>query len=305
MAEADRALMMRALRLARRGAGLTSPNPMVGAIIVKDGRIVGEGYYLYDRLKHAEICALEMAGPLAQKATLYCTLEPCSHYGRTPPCADRLIEAGIARAFIAIKDPDARVNGRGLNQLRAAGIEVNIGLCEDEAIRLNEIYLKYATTGMPFIHALTGKSQQGSANAWTASRQLCELASQYDAILLGSCSEVNQVVIEACLSRNRHRPLAVIATFDDIEQLNQLIARVSDAQKGAEGARIEIISIKQRRLSSDLLAAIKKRAGLPITSILILPGVLSAAVCDTHSVCDTYNDSHWPVDKVTLIGDEQ
>ncbi len=127
---ADTEFMNRALELALRGAGLVSPNPMVGAVIVRDGRVVGEGYHRYDRLRHAESYALEMAGRQARGATVYCSLEPCCHYGRTPPCTDGLIEAGIARVVVALTDPDPRVSGRGVEQLRAAGIEVEVGLCE-------------------------------------------------------------------------------------------------------------------------------------------------------------------------------
>jgi diaminohydroxyphosphoribosylaminopyrimidine deaminase/5-amino-6-(5-phosphoribosylamino)uracil reductase len=285
MADTDRALMMRALELARRGAGLTSPNPMVGAVIFRDGRIVGEGYYLYDRIKHAEIHALEMAGPLARGATLYCTLEPCSHYGRTPPCTDRLIEAGIARAVVAIKDPDSRVNGRGLEQLRAAGVEINVGLCEDEATRLNESYLKYSVTGTPFVHALIRKSHRASVSHWIPPKQLRELAKEYDAILMGSHSQASRSIIEACLNGDRHRPLVVITTAGDVEK------GITDAR--VESSEVEIILIEQRRLGADLLAALRKREGLPITSILILPGALDAG------------DSHWleMVDKVTSIED--
>src|SRR5262252_1697359 len=120
----DRELMERAFELARHGAGLVSPNPMVGAVLVQDGQIVGEGFHRYDLLRHAESYAIERAGPRPRGATLYCTLEPCCHYGRTPPCTDALIEAGINRAVVAIADPNPRVAGRGLDQLRQAGIQV-------------------------------------------------------------------------------------------------------------------------------------------------------------------------------------
>src|SRR6185369_12011684 len=133
MLDTDTLLMKRALELARRGAGLVSPNPMVGALLVNDGRVVGEGYHRYDLLKHAESYAIDAAGKLARGATLYCNLEPCCHHGRTPPCTDALIEAGIARAVIAAKDADPRVNGRGIEQLREAGVEVDVGLLEDRA----------------------------------------------------------------------------------------------------------------------------------------------------------------------------
>jgi diaminohydroxyphosphoribosylaminopyrimidine deaminase/5-amino-6-(5-phosphoribosylamino)uracil reductase len=138
--EKDTRFMRRALELARKGDGLAQPNPMVGALLVRDGIVVGEGFHIYANLKHAEVLAIEDAGEAAQGATLYCSLEPCCHYGRTPPCTNAIIQAGIARAFIAIVDNDIRVHGRGIEQLREAGIEVIVGVCEPEAYELNRDY---------------------------------------------------------------------------------------------------------------------------------------------------------------------
>jgi diaminohydroxyphosphoribosylaminopyrimidine deaminase/5-amino-6-(5-phosphoribosylamino)uracil reductase len=132
--------MQHAIELARRGEGLAKPNPMVGAVLVRNGEIVGEGFHIFAEIKHAEVIALENAGERARGATLYCSLEPCCHYGRTPPCTDALIAAGIVRAVIAVPDPDPRVSGRGIEQLRTAGIEVTVGVCEAEARELNQEY---------------------------------------------------------------------------------------------------------------------------------------------------------------------
>ena len=137
--------MQHAIELARRGEGVAKPSPMVGAVLVRDGEIVGEGYHVFANVKHAEIVALEDAGERARGATLYCSLEPCCHYGRTPPCTDALIDAGIARAVIAVDDPDPRVSGRGITQLRAAGIDVVVGICEAEARQLNQEYFARKT----------------------------------------------------------------------------------------------------------------------------------------------------------------
>src|SRR5438128_6447416 len=128
MNEDDMNYMKRALELAQRGEGRVSPNPMVGAVLVRDGRVVGEGYHVFEKVKHAEVIALEQAGDAARGATLYCSLEPCCHHGRTSPCTDALIEAGIGRAVIAVTDPNPHVNGRGIRQLREAGIKVEVGL---------------------------------------------------------------------------------------------------------------------------------------------------------------------------------
>lgn len=140
MMNEDISYMQKAIALARKGEGVASPNPLVGAILVREGRIVGEGFHIFEKVKHAEGIALDMAGELAKGATLYCSLEPCCHYGRTPPCTDALIEAGIARAVIAIVDPDSRVSGLGIKQLKDAGIEVVVGVCEEEAYNLNREY---------------------------------------------------------------------------------------------------------------------------------------------------------------------
>ena len=140
MINEDRNYMQQAIALAGKGEGLAAPNPMVGAVIVRDGQIVGEGYHIFEAVKHAEVVALEAAGELAKGATLYCSLEPCCHHGRTPPCTDAMIEAGITRAVVAIVDPDSRVSGSGIQQLKDAGIEVIVGVCEAEAYDLNSEY---------------------------------------------------------------------------------------------------------------------------------------------------------------------
>jgi diaminohydroxyphosphoribosylaminopyrimidine deaminase / 5-amino-6-(5-phosphoribosylamino)uracil reductase len=140
MTNQDIHFMKQALELARKGEGLAAPNPMVGAVIVRDGQVVGEGFHIFEAIKHAEVIALEAAGELASGATLYCSLEPCCHHGRTPPCTDAMIEAGISRAIVAIVDPDSRVSGSGIRQLKDAGIEVVVGVCEAEAHNLNLEY---------------------------------------------------------------------------------------------------------------------------------------------------------------------
>jgi len=141
--------MKRALALAKRGR--TSPNPMVGAVIVKDGRIVGEGYHRRAGMPHAEVEAISAAGDAARGADLYVTLEPCCHFGRTPPCTEAIIEAGIASVTAAMVDPDQRVAGKGLKELEAAGIKITCGLLEDHARKLNEVFIKHVTTGLPFV----------------------------------------------------------------------------------------------------------------------------------------------------------
>jgi diaminohydroxyphosphoribosylaminopyrimidine deaminase/5-amino-6-(5-phosphoribosylamino)uracil reductase len=151
MPDTDEQWMERALRQAERSVGLASPNPAVGCVLVRDGALVGEGFHEYDRRDHAEIVALRQAGPLAQGATAYVTLEPCTHQGRTGPCADALIAAGVARVVVATADPNPVVHGKGLARLRAAGVEVTSGVLEEPARRINDGFAKIVTSFLPFV----------------------------------------------------------------------------------------------------------------------------------------------------------
>jgi diaminohydroxyphosphoribosylaminopyrimidine deaminase/5-amino-6-(5-phosphoribosylamino)uracil reductase len=290
MLDTDTMLMKRALDLARRGAGLASPNPMVGAVLVNDGRIVGEGYHRYDRLKHAESYAIEAAGKLARGATLYCSLEPCCHQGRTAPCTDTLIKAQIARAVIAIKDPDPRVSGRGIEQLREAGIDVEVGLLEDRALRINETYFKFITTGTPFVHGIIEYPADASArlNDWTPSDEFVRAATEYDAVMIGDRSELNRLVVDEALRRERHRPLVIAASNSEPGLIAALQKRIKDealvvavdTQPGAvttgkvvrleDGAAFDA----PRSLLRSLLVTLTR---MQVTSVLILPGTFDSS----------------------------
>ena len=157
----DEEFMRKALDMAKHAKGRTSPNPMVGAVIVQDGHIVAAGWHREAGTPHAEIHALRMAGELARDAVLYVTMEPCAHYGRTGPCAKAVVEAGIRRVVVAMQDPNPLVAGRGLAILREAGIQVECGVLEPEARRLNEVFLKWITTGMPFVTMKTAMTLDG------------------------------------------------------------------------------------------------------------------------------------------------
>lgn len=143
--------MERALTLAKTGVGLASPNPTVGCVIVCDGEIIGEGFHEYDRLDHAEIVALKMAGPKARGATAYVTLEPCNHTGRTGPCTEALIAAGVRRVVAAMPDPNPKTSGKGFARLREAGVDVESGLLQADAQRLNESFAVWIRAGRPFV----------------------------------------------------------------------------------------------------------------------------------------------------------
>jgi diaminohydroxyphosphoribosylaminopyrimidine deaminase/5-amino-6-(5-phosphoribosylamino)uracil reductase len=160
---ADHEMMARALRLARRGRYSAHPNPRVGCVITRDGAIVGEGWHRKTGEAHAEINALDEAGAAAEGATVYVTLEPCSHHGKTPPCAEALIAAGVMTVIAAMEDPSAHVAGDGFERLRAAGIEVKKGLLEAEAMLLNEGFVSRARRGRPFVRLKLAASLDGAA----------------------------------------------------------------------------------------------------------------------------------------------
>jgi diaminohydroxyphosphoribosylaminopyrimidine deaminase / 5-amino-6-(5-phosphoribosylamino)uracil reductase len=173
----DSFYMQRALDLAKRGIYTTTPNPNVGCVIVKDEQIIGEGYHYKAGQPHAEVYALNMAGDNAKGATVYVTLEPCSHYGRTPPCANALIEAQVKRVVIAMLDPNPMVSGYGVQRLKEAGIDVDVGLLTEQAEQINRGFLKRMRTGKPFIilkmaASLDGKTAMDSGESkWITSSE--------------------------------------------------------------------------------------------------------------------------------------
>jgi diaminohydroxyphosphoribosylaminopyrimidine deaminase / 5-amino-6-(5-phosphoribosylamino)uracil reductase len=225
-------LLHRAFELARAGIGLASPNPYVGAVIADaNGNIVGTGTYTYAGVKHAEILALEEAGARARGGTLYINLEPHAHQGRTPPCTDALIAAGIRRVVASMADPNPKVSGRGFEQLRSAGIQVEVGGLEEEARRLNESFAKYIRRGVPFVTlksamTLDGKialspapirtNTAGFTGQWitgeAAREHVQELRHQNDAILCGVATIVkdNPLLTDRSGRERRRRLLRVV-----------------------------------------------------------------------------------------------
>lgn len=187
--------MQAALVLARKGLGLTAPNPMVGAVIVKNGEIVGSGFHPRAGEPHAEIFALREAGERALNAEIFVTLEPCNHQGRTPPCTEAIIRSGIRRVVIGTSDPNPVVTGQGAARLKAAGIKVETGLLEQECSQLNEAWNKYITTGLPFVTLKSAASFDGRIATRTGNSQwitneksrqyVHQLRAAHDAILIG------------------------------------------------------------------------------------------------------------------------
>lgn len=201
MKEVDELYMQRCLQLARCGEGSTSPNPMVGAVIVCDGRIIGEGYHIRAGEPHAEVNAVNSVSeedrPLLARSTMYVSLEPCSHYGKTPPCCDMIIARGISRVVVGSTDPNTRVNGAGIERMRAAGVDVTVGVLEEECFRLNRAFftsqllsrpyvtLKWAQSADGFIDLLRDGGSAARISTPVSQVAVHKLRAQNDAILVG------------------------------------------------------------------------------------------------------------------------
>jgi diaminohydroxyphosphoribosylaminopyrimidine deaminase/5-amino-6-(5-phosphoribosylamino)uracil reductase len=304
--------MARALELASRGVALASPNPIVGAVIVRAGRVISEGFHTYDGRKHAEIVALERAGTAARGATLYVNLEPCSHAGRTGPCSRAIIGAGIKRVVAAIRDPNPLVAGAGFRELRGAGIEVDIGDADTEARALNESFAKWIRIRLPFVTlksamTLDGKiaAARGRTTAITssASREAVQqLRRASDAILTG----IGTVLTDDPLLTDRtglprRRPLLrvvmdsrlrlplrsalVRSTRGDV----LIFTRVSPNSAKARAlsrAGVEVVQLPVRGEKLDLHAALIELGKREILSVLLEAGsnlngaALSAGIVD-------------------------
>ncbi len=192
----DEIYMRRALELAALATGKTSPNPLVGCVISHNDQVIGEGYHHRAGTPHAEIHALIAAGDQAKGATVYVSLEPCSHFGKTPPCSDALLKAGVSRVVVAMTDPNPLVAGRGIQRLRDSGIQVNVGLLAQEAAILNEMFIKTITTGLPFVDYKSAQTLDGKIatetgdSRWISNSQSREfvhqLRNKYDVIMVGS-----------------------------------------------------------------------------------------------------------------------
>jgi diaminohydroxyphosphoribosylaminopyrimidine deaminase/5-amino-6-(5-phosphoribosylamino)uracil reductase len=297
----DSAVIQQTLELAAQGQGLVSPNPLVGSIVVQNGEIVGRGYHRYDELKHAEVWALEEAGARARGATVYVNLEPCSHQGngkRTAPCVQALINAGVKRVVAAMVDPNPQVNGRGFALLRAAGIEVSVGVLNEAARQLNEKFIKYVTTGLPFVllktacswdgrtATHTGESQWLTGTAARAASQLLRHA--YDAILVGVGTVLaDNPTLTDRTGRVRRRPLvrvvldthlripltaALVRTAGEFPLLifaHQIDAR-KQAQLAAAGAQVMPVELAEGRVA--LPAVLRALGERQLTSLIVEGG---------------------------------
>ena len=295
--DADRAFMRRALFLAERGRGRTSPNPLVGAVVVSPGGIVaGQGAHLKAGEAHAEVHALAEAGPGARGGTLYCTLEPCSHTGRTPPCAPRVVEAGIARAVIAMTDPNPRVAGAGIALMRERGIAVETGLLAGEAARANAPFLTWITKHRPHVTIKVAHTRDGYVGARNSRVKLTGPAmdrlmhrqrAAIDAIAIGAGTLLADDPLLTPRGAFRTQPLTRVvfdwrlrcaaarrlyATLDAGPILFFVTREAADANPAAcaDFARrgIEVITMPDR----DLASALRVLASRGITSLLVEGG---------------------------------
>jgi diaminohydroxyphosphoribosylaminopyrimidine deaminase / 5-amino-6-(5-phosphoribosylamino)uracil reductase len=239
--ERDRHYLRMACRLAVKAAGRTSPNPMVGAVLVSGKEIVATGYHRFAGGDHAEIVALKRAGIKAKGATLYINLEPCSHYGRTPPCTTALVRAGINAVVAGMKDPNPLVAGRGFRQLRRAGIRVRTGILEEECCTLNEAFIKYIKCRLPFVTlklaaTLDGKIAAASGDArWISGsvsrHRVHQLRNQMDAVLVGADTVLNDNPQLTCRIAGGRNPWRVILDGGLRIPLSARLLRLSDAEK--------------------------------------------------------------------------
>ena len=217
----DQLWMQRAIELARLGQYSTKPNPNVGCVIVKDGQLVGEGFHPKAGQAHAEVFAMRQAADQAKGATAYVTLEPCAHYGRTPPCAKGLVEAGIIKVIIACPDPNPLVAGKGVQILKDAGIEVEVGLCESEAEQLNLGFLKAMATGMPYVRlkvasSLDGRTAMASGESkWISGSEARQDVQHWRAISGVVITGIETVLADDCLLNVRQ--------LKDVEDINHIV----------------------------------------------------------------------------------
>ncbi len=292
----DEKYMRRAIKLALQAKGETSPNPMVGSVIVRGKEVIAEGWHKRCGDDHAEIIALKKAGLKAKGATMYVSLEPCFHFGRTPPCVDAVIKSGIKKVVVAMKDPNPETSGKSIAKLRRAGIAVKVGACRKEAQQLNEIFLKYITEKMPFVVAKSAQSIDAKISAqvgyspWITSKKTRDFAkerrAQFDAIMVG----INTVLADdpQLNALTRSRPIKKIVVDSNLRisfkakllkgaDLSDCI--IATTQKASErkikmlqNKGVEVIICPKNRTQVCLRTLLKTLAKIQITSILLEGG---------------------------------
>ena len=267
MSERDHLFMARALRLARKGLYSTHPNPRVGCVIVRDGQIVGEGWHARAGEPHAEVHALRQAGDKARGATAYVTLEPCSHHGRTPPCADALVAAGVSRVVAAMQDPNPQVAGSGLLRLAQAGIEVASGVLESEARALNAGFIKRMEHGLPFVRVKLAMSLDGRT----------AMASRESQWITGPAARAE-------VQRLRAQASVVLSGADTVLADDaRLTVRADELGLGAE-----MTELAQRR--PPLRVLVDGRLRVPLSKTFFQVGPALVATCAAATARDRYQE---------------
>ncbi|MCM8780770.1 MAG: bifunctional diaminohydroxyphosphoribosylaminopyrimidine deaminase/5-amino-6-(5-phosphoribosylamino)uracil reductase RibD [Candidatus Omnitrophica bacterium] len=284
-----------ALNLALKAKGKTSPNPLVGAVVVKDNRIVGMGFHERAGFPHAEIVALDEAGRLSKGATLYVTLEPCTHFGKTPPCVDRIIESGIREVIVGMIDPNPLNNGKGIEILKQHRIKVKVGFLEDRLRKINEVFIKYITQKIPFVTVKVAQSLDGKIATHTGDSQWItsdkarayahRIRADYDAVMVG----INTVLrdnpkLEAWFSKRQPIKIVVDSQLSTPQDANifsggSVIIVTLQQKPGQETENRKIISQKARILEAkekdgqvNLRDALKRLARLQIANLLVEGG---------------------------------
>lgn len=272
--DTDQLYMNQAIELAKLGRFTTTPNPNVGCIIVKDNQIIGKGYHQKAGQPHAEVYALQMAGANAVGATAYVTLEPCSHFGRTPPCANALIKSGIKRVVIAMQDPNPNVAGNGIKRLQDAGIAVTVGVLADQAEAINQGFLKRMRTGLPFVQlklaaSLDGKIAMASGESkWITSNKAREDVQQFRA--QASCILSTRKTVQtdnASLTVRYHQLSDDIQKIYPIEKIRQPIRVIIDGQHQLTGDE----SIFQQPGETWVVRKQNLSIAMPNTSLIVEP----------------------------------
>ncbi len=292
--------MARALELARKGAGRTSPNPMVGAVIVKNGQVVGEGYHKKAGFPHGEIAALKKAGRKAQGADLYVNLEPCCHFGKTPPCTDAILAAGIRKVIVGMRDPNKLVSGKGVRKLRQKGIEVVTGVLGKECTRLNEVFIKFICTRRPFVILKTAVSLDGKIatsagqSQWItgpkARQRVHQTRNEVDAIIAGAGTVVKDnpsLTTRLRKKLNVKHPVRVILDNENRVPLSANVFQNTDSQqvlyiagkslpvsrkKALTQKGVEVLSLKEKKGGVDLQHLMQVLGEKELTSVLIEGG---------------------------------